>query len=509
MVGQGVRLRLLITTAFTAVLTPLSPAAAQAVIGGEWRDDVADFARRVVATGLAPGIGVAVAVEDRVVWAAGFGSADANTGRPVTPGTPFYIASSTKSLTATAAALAAHAGDLDLDAPLHRYLPGARLPDGVEPGSIRVRDLLTLTHGLSGNGPVVLRTAYTGDFTRDQLLELLRHHEPTGRQGTFEYNNLGYNLLGMVLEEVYEEGWKEVVHRLVLEPLGMTATTAYASRLHSDHVALPHALGADGFVRLPSAKTDANLHAAGGHFATAGDLARYLAAHQSAGRLEGHRVLPAEPLESTHRLHVPQDRRFGPYHRFGWGFGWDLGTYDGDTLVHRFGGFAGYRAHMSFMPQHGIGVVVLVNGDGPASGAADLVAIYAYDRLLGKPDLDRRFGEHFDNLIATRDETRTSNLQHLAERAARAAPLSHPLAAYAGVYENPRLGRMEWREVAGGLEMWFGVLLSRAEVFDAATDRLRVEPAGLGTVAEFRFDGPGPARSVTLLGEEFLRVPPP
>lgn len=481
-------------------------ASAQAVIGGEWRADVSSFAQQLVDAGLVPGVGVAVAVGDWVAYAEGFGSADHDTRRPVTDDSPFYIASSTKSLTATAAVIAADAGDLDLDAPMVRYLPDARLPEGVDREAITVRHLLTLTHGLAGGGPIVLRTAYTGDFTLAQLLELLGFHAPTGNFGQFDYNNLGYNLLGMVLESIYDESWKDVVQRLVLDPLGMAGTSAYRSRLDPDRIALPHDFGPDGFTAMPLAKHDENMHAAGGHFASARDLARYLAAHQSGGRLEGHDVLPAGPIDSTHRLHVEQDREFGPFHRFGWGYGWDLGTFEGDTLIHRFGAFSGYRSHMSFMPRHRLGVVVLVNGGGPASPAADLLATYAYERMLAKPELDARYAARLDSLVQSEAEGRQRIAAHLQERAARLAPLSHPLEAYAGVYESPILGRMEWRVVAQGLEMRIGVLTSRAEVFDAAANQLRVDLTG-GEVATFVFsDDGGPARSVSISGIPFERV---
>ena len=89
-------------------------------------------------------------------------------------------------------------------------------------------------------------------------------------------------------------------------------------------------------------------------------MARYLAVHISGGMLEGRRVLPEAPVRLTHQLHATQDRNFGPYHRFGWGYGWDLSRYGDETIVHGFGGFSGYRSHMSFMPAHGLGVVVLV-----------------------------------------------------------------------------------------------------------------------------------------------------
>jgi CubicO group peptidase (beta-lactamase class C family) len=493
----------------TTLLLDAAAVRAQATIGGAWREEVEAFARRlvVVEADLVPGMQVAAAAGDWVVYDGSFGSADLVTGRPVTGDTRFYIASSTKSLTALAAVLAARRGELDLDAPMVRYLPNAQLAEGVPREAITLHHLLSLTHGLDGGGPVVLRTAFTGDFTRDDLLALLRYHRPEGDFGRFRYNNLGYNLLGLVLEARYGTGWKEVVHREVLDPVGMGSTTAYPSRLPPDQLALPHDDGPEGFERIDLAKDDANAHAAGGHFTTARGLARYLAAHISGGLVEGQRVLPEEAVLATHRQQVAQDREFGPFHRYGWAYGWDLGTYEGDTLVHRFGGFSGFRSHMSFMPQHRVGAVVLVNGGGAASSAAHLMATYVYARLLGKPEVETRYATRLDSLVVSAAESRRAAARHLAERRARLAPLPHPLEAYAGVFESPVLGRMEWRVIAGGLEMRMGVVRSRAEVFDAGANRLRVEIGGRGTVATFSFpEGGGLAASVSAAGQEFVRV---
>jgi CubicO group peptidase (beta-lactamase class C family) len=504
---KPIRILMASLIAAAASATDAADTRAQAILGGDWRAAAAAAARAVVEAGLTPGAAVAVAVGDWVSWADGFGTADLATGRGASGDTPFYIASTTKSLTALAAVLAAHRGDLDLNAPMVRYLPGARLAAGVDRESISVRDLLMLTHGLAGDGPVVLRTAYTGEFTREQLLDLLRYHAPTGAHGTFDYNNLGYNLLGLVLEAVYNEPWQDIVHRLVVEPVGMRNTSARLSTLGRDALALPHGATSDGWRPAALDKADANLHAAGGHFASARDLARYLAAHISGGMVEGTRVWPEDPVRETQRSHVQQNRRFGPFHRFGWGYGWDLGTYAGDTLVHRFGGFGGYRSHVSFMPRHEVGVVVLVNGNGPASAAADLLATHIYDLLLARPGAREGFAARLDSLASQLVEYRRNLAGHLAERHARLAPLPHPLEHYAGSYESPVLGRMDWRVVAGGLELRMGVVHSRAEVFNALQNALRIEVGGSGQVANFLFpDAGGPARAVRLAGQEFVRT---
>ena len=484
------------------------PAAGQATIGGEWRDGVASFAQRAVDLGLTPGVGIAVTQDDWVLWSGGFGVADAATGRKVDEATQFYIASSTKALTGTTVVLRAARGEIDLQAPIDRYIPGLAFRAPMDAGAVTVERFLTMTDGLEDGGPVVIRTAYSGEFTPELLIELLAVYGPDEDGTGFSYDNLPYNILGLALDPANPEGWKDAVRAEVLDPLGMDETSARLSTLDPDRIAMPHAIvpGA-GYRRIPLAKADANLHAAGGHFTTPRDLARFVAAHASGGRLEGARIFPAAPILSTHEKHADQDRTFGPYERFGWGYGWDLGTWEGKTIVHRFGGFPGYRSHMSFEPESRIGVVVLVNGDHPASPAADLIASYVYDRLLGRADIEAEYERRLHDLEAEAADDERETADHLAERARRLAPLAHPLAAYAGTYVSPTLGTLAWRVVADGLEVHMGVASSRAEVFNAANDELRITLTGGGMTARFEFpeDG-GHANAVVVAGERFERV---
>lgn len=489
------------------LLPGATTAHAQATIGGEWRDDVTAFARRIVEAGLTPGMAVAVSQGDWVLYTRGFGVADVGSGRPVDDATAFYIASTSKALTATAVVLLAAKGKIDLDAPIDRYVPGLRFRAPMDAHRVTVKQFLTMTDGLEESGPVVVRTAYTGEFTMPLLVRLLAGYGADSGGTAFDYDNLPYNILGMALDPRSADGWKDVVQRDVLGPAGMTGTSARLSTIAPERIALPHALvPGTGWHRVPLGKADANQHAAGGHFASAGDLARFVAAHASGGLIEGRRVFPRGAIESTHQKHADQDRDYGPIHRFGWGYGWDLGKWRGKTLVHRFGGFAGYHSHASFEPESQVGVVVLVNGDGPASPAADLMALFIHDRLIGRENLTVDYDRQLEALKARVPEWEKRETAQLAERAARLAPLGHPLEAFAGRYENPEFGTMTWRAVAGGLEVRMGVAASRAEVYDAAKDQLRVELFGSGSVASFEFPaGGGPAAAVTLNGQRFER----
>ena len=481
-----------------------------------WGDDVARFAGRVIELGIAPGIGIAVSQGDRVVWSAGFGVADAETGRAVDERTAFYIASSTKALTATAVVLKAARGEIDLDAPIDRYVPGLRFAPPLDVSAVTIADLLSMSDGIESGGPVVIRTAYSGEFTPELLVELLADYGPSDEGRAFEYDNLPYNILGLALDSDAPHGWKAVVAREVLEPLGMEETSATLSTMDTTAIAMPHAIvpGA-GWRRIALGKADANLHAAGGHFATPRELARFVASHASGGLLDGARVFPEAPIASTHETHATQDREFGPFRRFGWGYGWDLGTWEGRTIVHRFGSFAGYRSHMSFEPRTGIGVVVLVNGGGPASPASDLIARYIYDRVLRsadtigglefEADYERRLAE----LELRRATAERETAAALETRRSRQAPLSHPLEGFAGTYVSPRLGTMTWRILDDRLEVEMGVARSRAEVFNAEKDELRVELTGGGSVAAFEFPAAGSqARALVIEGERFERVAP-
>jgi CubicO group peptidase (beta-lactamase class C family) len=484
-----------------------APAVSQA-IDTAWREDVARYARRVVDLDIAPGMGVAVSLGDQVLYSAGFGVADAGTGRAVDEGTAFYIASSTKALTATAVVLEAARGEIDLQAPIDRYIPGLRFRAPLDAGGVTVADLLSMTDGIESGGPVVIRTAYSGEFTPELLVELLAGYGPSEDGTAFEYDNLPYNILGLALDPEDGHGWKAVVAREVLEPLGMTETSATLSTMDTTRIAMPHAIvPGGGWERVRLGKADANLHAAGGHFATPRDLARFVAAHASGGMLEGARVFAADPIRSTHELHAEQDREFGPFHRHGWGFGWDLGAWEGRTIVHRFGSFPGYRSHMSFDPESGVGVIVLVNGGGPASPAADLVARYVYDRLLGREDLEAEYERRLAELELARAEADRDAVEARETRRARQKPLAHPLEAYAGTYASPTLGTVTWRVTDEGLVAEMGVARSAAEVYDAAKDELRVELTGGGSVVAFEFPpGGGPAAALVIEGERFERV---
>ncbi|MDQ3997295.1 MAG: beta-lactamase family protein, partial [Gemmatimonadota bacterium] len=327
---------------------------------------------------------VVVVRDTAPIYMKGFGYADLESRRPVTPRTVFYVASTTKSFTGLAAAMLDRQGKISLDAPLSRYLPGVRLQSPLNPDSISIRSLLTHTHGIA-HGPVAYRLAYTGEYSGNaQLARLLAEHGPARGGRAFEYGNIGYNTAAIAIDSTLGESWKQWLDRLLFTPLGMSSTTAYVSRIPRERLAMPYRVEPTGFARIPYGKTDANMQSAGGLVTTAEDMARWLEAHINGGRLDRRQVLPADAVAEAHRVLATTQRNQRGLTVVGYGLGWNIALMGGDTVLTHGGGFAGFQTHMSFMPQHQIGVVAMINTNGPL---ADMVAMEIYKTLLGRPGL--------------------------------------------------------------------------------------------------------------------------
>ncbi len=473
---------------------------------GAIKRDIEAFVARVMATGFTPGLAVGIVRGDDEVYAQGFGFADREAGRAVTAETQFYIASTTKSFTGLAAALLATRGELDLDASLRRYLPDIVLHPARSPDDITLRALLTHSHGIQPAGPVDFRAAYSGDFADGDLVRLLRLHPaaPTGH--AFTYSNLGYNIFSLVLDARYKEGWKNVLQREVFAPLGMRSTTAWMSRADTNRLAQPYEFRKGRPERVSYAKADANMQAAGGHITSVHDLLRYLRAQLNEGRIDGRQALPARAIASSQQKQIDQHRTFGPFQRHGWGLGWDIADYEGDTILQRFGAFQGFRSHLSFMPERDLGVIVLSNGGGVSSPFTDLVATYVYDRLLQKPELEARYEERLESerrrIVAAIEKDATT-------RGARAQTTPLPWTAYAGTFESEGWGRMVWTLEEGRLKVRMGLAIGDVEVYDGARYQFRVSLTGSGSVVTFVVPaGAGAPTALRFADETFARVAP-
>ncbi len=462
-------------------------------------DVVRPIVEQAMATGGTAGLQVGVVFEDGRHWSGGFGVADTDTGRAVNTDSRFYIASTTKALTALAAARLHHRGQFDLDRTLPEALPPGCTPSGAE--DVTIRDLLTHTHGLRNRG-LSWRVAFTGEYTADYFLERMPDCEFSGR-GTFRYTNFGYDIVGVLLAPERTRGWKEVLQREVFGPLGMTSTTAYVSRIPEDDLAMPHELDARGVHRIPLRKADDNMGPAGGHFSTASDLCRLLQAELTGGLVNGERVIEADVIDDTQHRHATQDREFIHYRRWGFGLGWDLGDYASETVIHRPGGFAGYYSNAAFLPEHGFGVVVLANGGRYSSVLAEHVACAIYDHYLERPDALERFAGRLDEFRQELDDA-----QRAQSEPERPSVLDAPTAswdAYVGRYEHPTWGTIVVYRDPQGLSASMGPIAGRIDPVAGGPHAFHTSMFGYDRLFRFELDHLGQADRCVLAEDEVYR----
>ncbi len=465
---------------------------------------VDSLAQRLIDGHFIPGVALAAVDRDGTLHELAAGYADVDSHRPVEVETPFYIASSTKSFTALAAAMLAEQGTWKLTDPIAKYLPGAEWHREIDPSTITLEALLSHTSGLDNNGPVVIRAAYTGDIDRPDMLRSLAFHGPASTGRAFAYSNLGYNIVSLAIDSIVGP-WQDVLRDKVFAPLGLHHTTARMSDVPVEELAMPHTREPDGLARSAMEKTDNTMHAAGGIVTTVGDLERWVRVQLDHGRIDGKQVFPAAVIDDTHRPRSSFSIDFLEIDRVGYGLGWYTGLVNGDTLIHHFGGFAGYAAHISFKPHRGTGVVVLVNG-GFDVESMELLAELAYAVASGDAKAIAREQARADSVVATFPARIKRIRADRERRAARPQQLPLPMDAYVGEYHSPELGELRIVRWGDSLRLVLGQIHSAIEGYDVASQQVRFEiSAGSGMVGTFTVRD-GRAAALEVAGIRFERV---
>jgi hypothetical protein len=155
-------------------------------------------------------------------------------------------------------------------------------------------------------------------------------------------------------------------------------------------------------------------------------------------------------------------------------------------MLHHFGGFAGFHAHLSFMPEAGIGLVVINNEDMLGARLTNLIADYAYGIALHEPGVAANANERFVQLAGDAAKLEQAALRQRDALKARPWRLSLPRAAYVGRYIHADLGEMTVTlQTNDAIALRWGQLHAIASGFDKP-DHVRVELVpNSGNVLEF------------------------
>lgn len=462
-----------------------------------------------------PGIAIVIVKDDKPIFLRAYGMADREGAIKSDTDTLYYIASSTKSFTALAAAMLDKEDKIKLSDPLTKYTPGIRFKNAI-PEKITIRDLLTHTSGLR-NVALVNRLAFTGQVDQGEIDQVFANGTSFSETdfGKYNYTNLGYNIYGLALHYHLQKKWQDLLEERIFQPANLQHTTAYVSKararkykLAAPYVVDTDAVNAGKMVRSQLEKTDENMQSAGGIFMSISDLGRWLNLNMNGGKLDGKQVLPADVIRLAHIGYTKSTRNEPPFSGEGeYGLGWQIGTYRNEKVIYHHGGYPGYRSHVSFMPDRKLAVGVLVNNDALGGRLADMLAAYAYDWWLRTENLDADYAKQLQETLKSYESRKQGIAAEAAERAKREWKLTKPFAEYAGKYKNDLLGTIEIIAMEKALAVRMGNVNTVATPFTQSdTIRVVMLPGGNGEVMGFAKDGGDKIASLNFGGATFTRV---
>src|SRR3712207_2035105 len=321
----------------------------------------------------APGMGVGIVRGTETIYAEGFGLADTERRRPVSPRTVFRIGSISKTMTALGLMQLWERGLFGLDDPVNRYLKSyhVRQPDPTAP-PVTFRHMLTHTAGIGEvRGPTDLFRPVIGLGNKPgRPVPTPAEYYPKGlrsaiRPGTkWAYSNHAFNTLGQLVEDISGEPFAAYMGRQVFEPLGMGSTDYVPSERVRESLAQGYNFSRG---RLkPVDYLEITVRGAGSVFSTVEDMCRYVAAILGGGANDRGRVLKRETLSLMMEPHYRLEDRLPAM-----GFAFLLDDFDGYTLAGHDGGWPGFLSSMLLCPAEGVGVVAFVNASSKAAHEAD------------------------------------------------------------------------------------------------------------------------------------------
>ena len=405
-----------------------------------------------------PGISVVVVNTDSIIFTKGFGFADVENNIPATSEAGFYIASTTKPFVALLASVLEQKGMIDFNRSITEYAPFKNFKDNSVFKGVTIHKLLTHQGGID-NPFLSLKLAYSGEYTREEILNLVEKYTTTNKEGEiFEYTNLGYYLLSILLKEELGLDWRDLLKEYIFQPLNMNHTTAYISVAEKNALAMPYnGILSEKPERAYLMKKDDTMHAAGGIVSSADDMANWLMFQLNLGQVNHSQLYPKELLLKTHEQQVTNDHNFSDvFEGKGYSLGWRTGTYKGTPLVYHFGGYTGFFAHLSFLPEKKLAVAVFVNHE-LGSVPGNLIAEYAYDLFMNNTAALKKHEQYasskFPGVVKKRQN---DELKSIAQFAKRQWQLSLPKKSYEGVYSNAELGTVTVKVEQENLIVSFG-----------------------------------------------------
>jgi CubicO group peptidase (beta-lactamase class C family) len=335
--------------------------------------------QRTLAANRVPGLSLVVVEDQRIVFRKGYGRA--GDGRPMTPRTPLFLGSTSKTITALAVMQLVEQGKLELDAPVQRYLSSFRVADGAASRRITVRHLLSHTSGLSesaDSGNSDLSKTLSEQIGR---MSSARLTAPVGTK--YQYNSQNYRVLGLLIEQITGQSYGAYVRDRVFVPLGMSESLAGSGEARG--LAQGHGQ-VFGFPFPRSEPFQPASQSSGYVISSAEDMGHFLIAMLNGGGYAGRAVAGVQTVTQMMTPPPGIDSQYG--------FGWMISTAGSVTksahdkkIVFHGGSLPNFHSFALLLPERRLGFAYLCNQNGliPMLTWSQNVKSGMIDLLVGAP----------------------------------------------------------------------------------------------------------------------------
>lgn len=453
-----------------------------------------------------PGAAIAIVRNDRVVYVNGYGTKELGGTDPVTPDTLFQIASTSKAFTTTALAMLATDKKLTWDDPVRQHLEYFHLSDPCADANVTLRDITSHRTGLTRHDELWDNSP----FSREEVVRRIgsiRLAKPF--RTTYQYQNIMFIAAGEVVTHASGMAWDDFVRTRIFQPLGMTRTVISDAEWNAS------ADRASGYRydwttgrMSPQKPSDTTTIGAGGAIkSSARDMGNWVRFQLADGMFNGMQLVDPDLLTETKTPHTVirmegLSRDANPETRLmSYGLGWTLQDYRGELLVSHAGALNGFRTHVDLLPQRNSGFVVMINvGRGLA-----LVALRnsLADLLSGKPMRD--WNAYYLMVDRRADEKDAKQREERMAKRQRDTTPTHPLAAYAGTYENKAYGPLTITVVDGMLVLQWAHMTIPLTHFHYDVFTAHSEHDDVDEEVVFGLDETHAVKSLTLFGETFTK----
>jgi len=317
-----------------------------------------------------PGGVVMVIQNGEIVFQNGYGMADMEKGVPITTDTVFHLGSVGKQFTAMGVMILSEQGLVDFDEPIAAYLPELNWMDE----GVTVRRLLNHTSGIMGyddSDELYDDLLSSSDMPgNDDLIRVLAENEDmlSAPGDEFYYNNTGYDILGAMIERVSGQTYADFMNNTIFAPLGMKDTFALPNAQQRSGKNVAESYSTDGAYE-PDALD--NLNGSGSIYSTLDDFYLYDQA------LYTNKLVSQNSLKEAFTSGVLNNGE-----ETGYGFGFDVAEYKGETYVGHSGAWLGFESYYLRFSELRLSVVVLLNLDYAKNDGAEGIAFSTADLFL-------------------------------------------------------------------------------------------------------------------------------